>query len=67
MHAENPYGSKKDIKYYEDNTKIWMSKIVKLLSSHRIHLLNEKWFYLIHMEEAGIDNVRGYVFEETSH
>jgi len=67
MHAENPYGSKKDIKYYEENIKVWMGKIVKLLNSHRIHLLNENWFYLIHMKENGTDKVRGYVFGETSH
>jgi len=66
MHAENPYGSKRDIKHYEDNVKVWLGKIVRLLNSHTIQLVNANWFYLIHMQENGRDDVHGYIFEKTS-
>ena len=65
MHAENPYGSKKDISYYEKNIRIWMQKIVILLNNHMVHVVNEKWFYLVHMKEEGTDEVRGYIFGDT--
>jgi len=62
LHADNPFGSKTDYSYYQEQIKNWRNKIVKLLSSHQIHLLNDKNIYLIHMKEKKDGQVKGYTF-----
>lgn len=61
-HAENPFGSKIDYKYYEDNLPEWRDKIVKLLNSHRIKLLDDNNLYIIHMAENRDEYAHGYIF-----
>lgn len=42
MHAENPYGQKKDVKKIRTLFPIWLSKIIVLLSHHNITLVDGK-------------------------
>lgn len=62
MHAENPYGSRIDMKYFMEKLPIWRTQIVHLLNDHQIKLLNEPGFYLIHMKENQDDKVHFYRF-----
>ena len=41
MHSSNPYGSHFDYGYYDKNIPIWRTKIINLLNSHQIRLLND--------------------------
>lgn len=61
-HAENPYGSKIDLAYYEKNITVWMEEMKILLNSHTIRLINDENLYLIHMKEDQDDQVHGYTF-----
>lgn len=61
-HAENPFGSKIDIKYYESNIPLWLEKIIRLLNTHIISLVGDSNLYIIHMKEERDDNVYGYIF-----
>lgn len=63
-HAENPFGSKIDYGYYEKNILEWVDRIVKLLNSHTIKLLDDDNLYIIHMKEDRDELVHGYVFEK---
>lgn len=62
MHADNPFGSKVDIKYYESQIMNWLDLIVRLLNTHVIRLKDNNNFYLIHMKEDRDDLVHGYNF-----
>jgi hypothetical protein len=62
MHASNPYGSIVDIDYYKSQVSDWVNKIVNLLDSHVIRLLDESRFYLVHMKEDKDDEVHWYEF-----
>jgi hypothetical protein len=63
MHSGNPYGSKVDYKYYENNLPSWIEQIVNLLVCHQIQLVNSRIFYLIHMYEERDGKVHFYKFE----
>ncbi|MCD8179360.1 MAG: hypothetical protein LUE98_18955 [Tannerellaceae bacterium] len=65
VHAENPFGSKIDLIYYEKNISVWLSKIIRLLNRHIIKLLDDDNLYLIHMNSAQDHKVHGYIFENT--
>ncbi|MGD0137392.1 MAG: hypothetical protein ABSD28_00825 [Tepidisphaeraceae bacterium] len=62
MHAGNPYGSQVDYGYYEGNIQGWFDRIIGLLNSHTIKLVNDPNLYLIHMQEPGDNKVHHYVF-----
>ena len=62
MHAANPYGSKTGMHYFEKSFPIWLSKLIRLLNCHQVHLLDEASFWLIHMKEDGDDDVHFYQF-----
>ena len=62
LHAANPYGSIVDIDYYKSHASEWVNKIVNLLNSHVIRLLDETRFYLVHMKEDKDDEVHWYEF-----
>jgi hypothetical protein len=62
MHADNPFGSKTDLDYYEKQIKEWLFKTINLLNCHMIKLKGNEDFYLIHMQEKGDDLVHGYRF-----
>lgn len=63
MHANNPFGSKADLEYYTAKIPEWEDLIIGLLNNHIIHLKGVEGFYVIHMQEDGRDDVRGYFFE----
>ena len=63
MHAENPFGKPIDYVYYQQNFPIWRTKIINLLNNHQVHLLGDRGFYLVHMKEAGHEEVSWYRFE----
>jgi hypothetical protein len=65
-HTENPFGSKTDYNFYERQLPVWMQWIINLLNCHRIRLLGEEGFWLIHMQEDGDDEVHYYRFEPVS-
>ena len=65
LHADNPFGSKTDYSYYDRNISTWITKIVKLLNTHIIYLLDDPNFYLIHLKEERDDKVHGYTFAPT--
>jgi len=49
LHARNPYGKQLDYDFFENSMTIWVSKIINLLSIHKIQLLDDDKFYLVHM------------------
>ena len=49
MHSGNPYGSQIDYGYYETGIGEWSTKIINLLTSHEIRLINDENIYLIQM------------------
>lgn len=63
-HAENPFGSSIDVKYYTENIPLWYGKIIKLLNSHSIKLLNDENLYVVHMNEKRDDKVHAYIFQK---
>ncbi len=62
MHAENPYGSRVDLKYFSEKLPLWRTQVVNLLNNHQVKLLNEPGFYLIHMRENQDNKVHYYRF-----
>lgn len=62
MHARNPYGSKTGHHYFEKVLPVWREKIVKLLNNHTVKVSGHPGFWLIHMHEAGDDEVHYYEF-----
>ena len=66
MHAGNPYGSNVDFEYYGRNIQGWQDKIIGLLNSHTIRLVNDPNVYLLHMKEDRDEKVHHYVFAPTS-
>jgi len=63
MHAANPYGSQTDFKYFLEKLPAWRTQIVNLLNNHKVRLLNDSGFYIIHMKEEGDDKVHYYRFD----
>ena len=62
LHARNPFGITADYDYYDRMVPEWMEGIRKLLNCHKIKLLNDDRFYLVHMKEPGDDHVHMYEF-----
>lgn len=50
LHAQNPFGSRRDYAYYETNIVVWMKKIEKLLNIHVVRLIDDENFYLVQMK-----------------
>jgi hypothetical protein len=65
MHASNPYGSHLDFDYYRQKLPVWRLQIVNLLNIHKIRLVNDGVFYLVHMKEERDDKVHYYKFVRT--
>jgi hypothetical protein len=63
MHAENPYGSRVDYNYYLEKLPAWRTQVVNLLNNHKMRLVGENQFYLVHMKENRDDKVHYYKFE----
>ena len=49
VHSDNPYGSKIDYKFYGNMMTHWASRIMNLLNSHCISLVNDPHLYLVQM------------------
>ena len=58
LHAQNPFGKGADYDYYEKMVPKWMGQIAKLLSSHRVKLLNKNHFYWVLMKDGEDNQVR---------
>jgi hypothetical protein len=63
LHADNPFGSKVDWEQYRKEIASWRQKVLNLLNSHTIRLVDETRFYLVHMEEAGDEEIHWYEFQ----
>jgi hypothetical protein len=62
-HAANPYGKGIDYPSYQQSLPRWRAQLINLLNAHKVHLINQPGFYLIHMKENGDDKVHYYKFE----
>jgi hypothetical protein len=62
LHAANPYGTKTSNHYYEKSIPVWLNKLIRLLNCHKVHLVEETGFWLIHMQEDGDNDVHFYEF-----
>jgi hypothetical protein len=58
----NPYGSQVDYAYYGKTLPQWRIQILNLLNNHKIKLVGETIFYLVHMKENQDDKVHYYKF-----
>lgn len=62
LHAENPFGKKKNYDRYKNQISIWRQKIINLLNSHQIKVVDHEGFFLVHMKEDRDDKVHCYEF-----
>lgn len=63
LHADNPFGNKVDYSKYEKEMAEWLKKIMTLLNSHTIRLLNDQNLYIVHMQEGRDNHAHAYTFE----
>ena len=63
LHADNPFGSKADWEQYRKEIMQWRLKILNLLNSHTIRLVDDSRFYLVHMKEEGDEEIHWYEFQ----
>jgi hypothetical protein len=61
-HAANPYGKGIDFVYYHRMVPLWLVKIMNLLNTHQLRLINDPGMYIIHMTEHNDSRVRFYKF-----
>ena len=62
MHADNPLGSKTDYQALWKECPAWESRILELLTCHKIRLVGLDGFYLVHMHEERDGQVHIYEF-----
>ncbi|HLI30390.1 MAG TPA: hypothetical protein VKV79_04725 [Terriglobia bacterium] len=62
-HAANPYGSRIEYPDYKAKLPLWRTRIINLLNSHQIQLVDQTGFYLIHMKEERDERVHFYEFQ----
>jgi len=63
-HSANPFGDPIDYTFYNEIFPVWRTKVINLLNNHKVHLLGDKGFWIIHMQEDGKGNeVSYYRFE----
>lgn len=67
LHAVNPFGNKVDYSKYEKVMTNWLKRIMILLNSHTIRLLNDENLYIVHMHEAQDNYVHAYTFAPVGH
>lgn len=65
LHAKNPYGKGVDYDWYEARVPEWMKKIMTLLNTHQVKILDDEVFYLVHMKEYQDDKVHMYTFQRS--
>lgn len=64
LHAKNPYGKGVDYSLYEKMVPQWMDQIKTLLNCHKIQLLDDSVFYLVHMQQSPDNKVHVIPFEK---
>ena len=57
LHASNPYGKHRDYDSFERVLPSWRGRIVKLLDTHLIRLLDDDRIYLVQMDVQGKPSV----------
>jgi hypothetical protein len=57
MHAANPFGKGIDYAYFQKSFISWAHRIVNLLNSHQAFLAGDTGSYIVHMQEAGHNEV----------
>jgi len=62
LHADNPLGKKTDYKALLIEGPRWEGKILELLGPHKITLVGQDGFYLVHMKEKRDGRVHMYEF-----
>ena len=62
MHADNPLGRKTDYESLRKEGPVWERKILELLGCHKIRILGQDGFYLVHMHEERDGRVHMYEF-----
>ncbi len=62
MHADNPLGEKADYQALWKEGPTWESKIMELLACHKIRLVGQEGFYLVHMHEERDGKAHMYEF-----
>jgi hypothetical protein len=62
LHSANPFDAPIDYKYFADTVPVWRQKYVNLLNNHKVHLVGDTGFWLVHMQEVGHDDVSYYYF-----
>ena len=55
LHAPNPFAEERDYREFLRQAPNWMTRIMKLLNSHIIRLLDDDIFYIVHMREDEIE------------
>lgn len=65
LHERNPFADKIDYARYDVNAANWFQKIIGLLDTHTIQLLDDSNLYLVHMNEKQDGHVHHYVFAKT--
>lgn len=64
LHARNPYAKQVDYDFFENSMAIFVSKIINLLSTHKIQLLDDDKFYLVHMVGSKDSRSTMYTFQK---
>jgi len=62
IHADNPLGKKTDYGALYSEGQGWLTKITGLLNCHKITLVGQDGFYLVHMKEERDNDVHMYEF-----
>ncbi len=63
LHARNPFGKKINHIWYRNMMKEWANNIVALLSVHKIQLLDDDVFYLVHLHSKPDGKIRTFTFQ----
>jgi len=53
LHAANPFGRPIDYVFFQTSFPVWRARFMNLLNNHKVHLVGDTGFYLIHMHEEG--------------
>jgi len=63
LHAENPFGSKKDYASIKQNANEWLNKIQKLLDLHCVLIYGHEQVWIVQMREGANKDVVVYTAE----
>lgn len=64
MHSANPFAAPIDYAFYQSSFPVWRARAINLLNNHKVHLLGDTGFWIIHMQEDGKGSeVSHYRFE----